>query len=620
MEDGSLNIKILTVILVCFLFISLPVYSQTSDKVLFDQGLQLYKNKNFEAAQNTFLKILKNYPNSRLITVTKLMLAKSYYMQKDYHSAFIVCDNFLQVHKNSSYVDDIHFLRGKIYFRQNQYMQAVEEWLNVIYGDGDLRLKRQAGNFVFHTMLNYLNNKELTALQKKYNDEPLRGLITIVHAQHLIQEGNEREGYRKLQLFLEKSPYHLYGDIARRILEGSSGANVAGNTILILKSRQQEMKDIAEAITKGVYYAAYEMSIREPQKNISVDSIAIEGGVLSAAQVTLTALKKKTPLVVVGALGNEETAALALLSRYEHFPFVSPLSSQTGLAAISPYTFQINPDAEIKGRVLAEYAINELGAKTFAILAPADLYGQRISSSFEETILENGGEIVEKQWYYENTQDFSRQLKAIRKKGFYITFRDSVKAADSTLTEEEIKNKFKEYLTEVLFSDENTRGKIDSTQVPSTGIDAVFMAIYPSDIPYIAPQFAFYNIQTKLLGNEGWNDPVQLKQNQIYLDGLIYITSGYIDFESWNYKEFQSRFRQKMHTTPTLYHLLGYDIGKWMISGYQPGMTRQDFCDKLENSPRFQGIMERIHFGDKPRVNSELNIIHFYLGEFIKVR
>jgi ABC-type branched-subunit amino acid transport system substrate-binding protein len=345
----------------------------------------------------------------------------------------------------------------------------------------------------------------------------------------------------------------------------------------------------------------------------------VEPGVLSVLQTLMPIMEKQPPLAVIGPTGNDENAAISLYSRCEHFPFVAPFSSQNGLASLSPYAFQINPDAETKGTFLADYAVHELGLKTFAILAPADNYGEAIAHSFQQTVEANGGEVVEVQWFYEDAQDFSRQLKAIRKKGFYIAFRDSVRQVDSTLSDQEIQQKFKQYMTEVLFSSD-LRGKVDSTQVPSTGIDGVFIAIYPDLIPFISSQFVFQNIQTTLLGNEGWYDPEQLIQQSNYLNGLIFITAGYLDKESWNYREFTTRFRTVMHQTPDRYHLLGYDIAKWMMTNYQPGMDRQAFRDKLESAGTYRGILEDIVFKQKPRVNSSLNVIKFQMGQLIKLK
>ncbi|MEJ2634414.1 MAG: penicillin-binding protein activator [Calditrichia bacterium] len=611
--------KMILLSLVFMLITGQMILAQNSDSLIFRKGINFYKQDKYLDAQKTFLQLLKKSPDSRFITATKLMLAKSYYKLDDYKLATIVCDNFVQLYDNSSYLDDIHFLKGEIFFKQKNYPDAVNQWMWIINNKSDARLRDKAGVYVFNTIRAYMSDSEISRLNREYSDDTFNGIIEIIQAQRLMEAGHQQEGLQRLQNFIQKNPYNLYADMARDLIASNSGANVSGNSLLILKSTQPASKSVSDAIAQGFYYAAYEMASRNPEKAVRIDTLALSSDVLSTLQNTMPVLKRKQPLAVLGPLDNDENATLALLSRYEYFPFISPVSSENGLAAVSPYAFQINPDAEIKGEFLAEHAVKELGLKTFAILAPADAYGQSIANSFENTVISNGGEVVEKQWYYEDTQDFSRQFKAIRNKGFYITYRDSVRAADSTLSDSTILAQFKEYRTEKLFADDNGRGDIDSTQVPSTGIDALFIATYPEYIPYIAPQFAFHNIECTLLGNEGWNDPDQLMQQRVYLNGLIYETAGFYDPGSWNYKEFESRFRKQMHVTPDMYHLLGYDIGKWMISHYQPGMSRQAFRDSLESGQTYQGILENISFDSKPRVNARLNIIKFYMGQLMKL-
>jgi ABC-type branched-subunit amino acid transport system substrate-binding protein len=435
----------------------------------------------------------------------------------------------------------------------------------------------------------------------------------------LINSGQRAEGERRLERFIEHYPYHLYADVANEILRGIQGGSIKSNSIIIMKSGEEDKREVSDAIVKGVFYAAYEMSQRNREKSVSIDTITVTGDVLSAVQQALLTLETQQPLALVGPLDEDKNTALALLSRYEFFPYIAPISSQNGLAELSPYTFQINPDAEIKGRFLADHAVNELDFQTFAILAPADAYGLSMVRGFEETIEEYEREIVNIQWYYDGTEDFSRQLKAIRKLGFFITYRDSVLSVDSTLVIEEILEQFQQYMTDVLFSNQGNR-EIDSTQVPSTGIDALLIVTYPEYVPFIAPQFAFQNIQTNLLGNEGWNNKELLMQQRVYLDGLIFISAGYFEPESWNYRTFLSRFRQQMQETPGIYHLLGYDIGKWMISRYKPGASRRDFREALDNGTLYEGVLENIQFGIKPRVNSELNVIRFYRGQLLKVK
>lgn len=594
-------------------------FAQLDDRQMFMKGLENYKQKQYSDAQRTFFTTLKNYPDSRIQTSIKLMLAKSYYKLHEYSSANLVINDFLKKYESSSYIDDIYYLRANIQYQQGEYAQAVEDWLWIIYNSQDSRLKRKTGDYIFNTMALHLSQREISALSQQYTDDIFNGLVEVVKAKKLMDSGEQKQGEYLLERFLDNYPNHFYAEQVSEILRSRRGSSITSNSILILKSNQPNAKAISDAITKGFLYAAYEMSQRDREQAIRIDTLGVSENVLSMVHKTMDYMMENKPLAVLGPLSDDGNTALGLLSRYEYFPFISPVSSQKGLAEISPYAFQINPDAEIKGRFLAEYAVKELGLKTFATLAPADEYGISLLDGFREVVLENEAEIVEEQWYYEDTQDFSRQFKTIRKQGFYITFRDSVLAVDSTLADTVLQRQFQEYMTETLFSSEGRR-EIDSTQVPSTGIDALFIATYPEYIPFMAPQFAFQNIQTQLLGNEGWSNKDILMQQRVYLDGLIYISAGYVDQESWNFKAFQSRFRQQMQETAEKYHLLGYDIGKWMISHYQPGISRGAFRDRLSNSELYQGILENIKFGINPRVNSQLNIIKFYRGQILKVQ
>jgi ABC-type branched-subunit amino acid transport system substrate-binding protein len=159
----------------------------------------------------------------------------------------------------------------------------------------------------------------------------------------------------------------------------------------------------------------------------------------------------------------------------------------------------------------------------------------------------------------------------------------------------------------------------DSTQVPATGIDGILVLTTPQYISYMASQFAFHNIDCTILGNEGWNDPDQLQKFKQYIDGLVYVTSRYYDKNSWNYKEFMNRYRLQMHDTPELFHLLGYDMMKWILQNYRSGMTPDELKEKLEKAQLYQGILENIQFSDKPRVNDSLKVMKFSLGQLVRL-
>ncbi|GAB4342782.1 MAG: hypothetical protein Kow0037_30450 [Calditrichia bacterium] len=611
--------KVSIVLILLFIAIGFSL-GQLNEKDLFDQGLDQLKNGYYKQAQTTFLKLLKNYPDGTLLTASKLLLAESYYRDRDFKRAEIVCKNFINENKSSDYLDDIYELMGRLAFRKKQFTLAVKHWMWVIENGNDSRLKRKAADQIYKTSQYRLDLQQLEQLRKEIKNEQFEGLVELVSARQQIQSGRKEAGLEKLRNFLRDYPHHLFAEKAREIIRQNTSNQVTSNQILILKSSQSDLKEIYDHLAEGMIYAADEMNTRFPQKSILLDTLTFSPGILNLLKTTENYLEKQNPLAIVGPLQSDEMAALSLLSHYESIPLVAPTSTEKGLTDLSEYLFQINPTPELKGKLLGEYAVNELKLKTFAILAPANAYGEQISRSFEKAVIDNGGEVVEIQWFYEGAQDFSRQFKQIRKKGFYIAFRDSVLAEDSTLTDEVIQEQFKTYLTEQLFSNQNVRGSIDSTQIASTGIDGLFIALFPEDIPYLAPQFAFHNIDCQLLGNEGWNDPDLLYQHRPYIDGIVYVTAGYLDRQSWNYNEFTARFRKKMKTTPDRYHLLGYDIGKWMMQQYEPDINRLSYRNKLLDSGEYQGIFGKINIDRELRVNTQLNIVKFKMGQLLKLK
>lgn len=599
-------------LIILFALIS-TAYMQESEQSLFDQGLDAYRQANYTEAQNAFFKLLQAYPEGKLKTAAKLMLGKTYYKKGDYDGVGIVCENFFKNHPTSSYLDDVHHLYANSLFRSQKYQEAVEEWLWVVYNSNDPRLKKVAGNYVFHTMDQYFSEREIRSFEQKYQDNIFNGLVTILRAKKFMATGQELRGQSLLKKFLREEPNHFYAEDAKRLLGELPAIAISDNVFVYFKPLEGDLKEIGDQIERGMRYAITEYRTRNEGAEVNLQPVELEESVVSALLAGSQKISSSKPVCLVGPIDADQCAALSLLSKYEQRPYIVPLSSEVGFAALSPYAFQLTPDVETKGRFLGEYAVKELKLQKLAVLAPVNNYGRGFAQSFIEAVQANGGEIVTDQWYYLGTQDFSRQFKAIRRESFFAEFKA---LQDVSLSDSAIQESFKEFMEEKF--EEIEFGK-DSTQIPATGIDGILILATPQYISYLAPQFAFHNIDCAVLGNEGWNDPDQLRKFRQYIDGLIYITSRYYDKESWNYKEFMNRYRLQMQETPEQYHLLGYDIMKWILQNYRAGMGPEELRERLEGASLYQGILENIKFSNKPRVNDQLKVMKFSVGQIVQL-
>ena len=65
----------------------------------------------------------------------------------------------------------------------------------------------------------------------------------------------------------------------------------------------------------------------------------------------------------------------------DDIPIVSPTATGDQLAENHDYVFQLNPSYAVRGRLMADYLMKELGMKNFAVISESS-YGINFSNHF----------------------------------------------------------------------------------------------------------------------------------------------------------------------------------------------------------------------------------------------
>jgi len=114
----------------------------------------------------------------------------------------------------------------------------------------------------------------------------------------------------------------------------------------------------------------------------------------------------------------------------------------------------------------------------------------------------------------------------IKRKGLKLAFTDSILTTHPNATELELDSLYLDHvkLEQEKIAKSKSSTKIDSADIPVTSIGGIFIPIFKEDLPFIAPQIAYSNIQAQYLGNKDWYDPESLKKNKNYINGSLYIT------------------------------------------------------------------------------------------------
>lgn len=132
---------------------------------------------------------------------------------------------------------------------------------------------------------------------------------------------------------------------------------------------------------------------------------------LQAAQ---QAVEQDQVRYIVGAFCSRASAPISDYANQNGVLQISPASSwaevTVGASGVKPYVFRANWEESFQGRVMAAFALTNLGADTAAVLGPGEgIYEPAFRDEFEA----GGGEIVASETVEVDQTDFSAELSAI---------------------------------------------------------------------------------------------------------------------------------------------------------------------------------------------------------------
>lgn len=93
-------------------------FKETPVEVLYNNGMDLLKNKRFKEAAEEFDEVERQHPYSVWATKAQLMAAYSYYEGGDYDDAIIAANRFVQLHPGNKDAAYAYYIRALSYYEQ----------------------------------------------------------------------------------------------------------------------------------------------------------------------------------------------------------------------------------------------------------------------------------------------------------------------------------------------------------------------------------------------------------------------------------------------------------------------------------------------------------------------
>jgi branched-chain amino acid transport system substrate-binding protein len=321
----------------------------------------------------------------------------------------------------------------------------------------------------------------------------------------------------------------------------------------ILLSRTGGMADIGAEGNNGFGLAIEKLKDKWKTANYEVDFIYEDSR--SAPDLSATAVNKLIKNdrvdVILGDLTSTVTLAAAPMAQNAKIPMISPSSTSDKVTQVGDYIFRACYVDSFQGIAMANYARNDLKAKTAVLLVDMDMdHSRDVSKIFAAEFEALGGKL----------------LKTVSFSGNHDT----------------------SYVPQL-------------TELRKLNADVIYAPVYYSRMGVIFKQAKTFQVKSQFLGTDAWDSPQLFKLAAGATEGAILTDPFSYLNPAANVQEFRKTFKTKFGVEPSSYGALSYDSVfmlesalskiKWPITG---GSVSTALRDQLAKTQDVMGVTGKI--------------------------
>jgi len=320
-----------------------------------------------------------------------------------------------------------------------------------------------------------------------------------------------------------------------------------------------EGADIGQSVLEGIQLAFNSLNIQD-ENSISTLQLVIKdsAGEINSISLLENLAKDEDVVVIIGPLFSKTVLASAKVVDKYKIPIFSPTATSKNISGISPYIFRNSLTNQMQGNAIADYSINHLNLRKFAVLYQRDAYGIELENAFEEELKSFGGEIIFSEPFDPEQNDFEPQITAI----------GGIKDSNLRKLTDEGKPK------------------------PELQYEAIFIPAHADRVGLILPELVYYNISDiPILGGNGLNSPDLIRIGGKYSEGVIFVDGFFPLSENPIVKEFVDRYRTFFNKEPDIYSANSYDAAMIILEIIKNGAkNREDVKNGLLNLIDYNGV------------------------------
>jgi len=255
---------------------------------------------------------------------------------------------------------------------------------------------------------------------------------------------------------------------------------------------------------------------------------------------------------LLGEVASSRSLAGAPIAQRSGVPMITPSSTNPKVTEVGDNIFRVCFTDPFQGTVIAKFALDELEAKTAAVLVDKRSdYSVGLADFFKQAFKAKGGKIVDEQSYVGGDIDFKGQLT-------------------------------------------NMRGK---------NPDVIILPGYYTEVGLIVKQARDLGIKAPFLGGDGWDSPKLFEIGGPSLVGSYFSNHYSVEDPDPMVKDFIKRYQALYNNeVPDGLAAMGYDAGLVLVDALkraQDPTNRKQIRDALAATKNFRGVTGVITIDDR---------------------
>lgn len=562
--------------------------------------------RSYSTAVRFYQILLQSFPGSLLANSARFNMAVCHFELSDYSSAESMFKMVLRSTRDKKRKWEVMVHLARIDAGRMDYEKAFTK-LRQVHGqieNGEVR--KHAVKIAENLINEKLGEAQVSTLIQKLGKAFPVDLLLIRKISFFRTAGDIANYMASLEKFIEIFPGHSRkAEMVKRLnqIDADAGTRIKIGVVLPLTGK---LALTGQKVLQGIQLAVNQLPFQDREK------LALEvrdsGHQIPINEIIADVSGLPNVVGIIGPLLSDEVEIAGEVARKYQTPIFSPTASTHGLVDENSFLFRNALTRKIQAKFLAEYSVNTLHLKRFAVLHPYEPYGLELKDTFVNEVESLGGEVVAVAGYERSQNDFKKQILELGG----VEDDDLEKIARELVLSEGVASDFSE--ASVLSRPLIDMGHWSEDDVEKLKVslelsyDAIFIPGVYDKVGLIIPQLAFYNINKAiLLGANGWNSPELIKMGGKYLKTVYFVDGYYPDSHRIEVQKFVQDFKANFGEEPAQLSAQAFDAANIVITNVLAGAdNRIKMKESLKTIKNFPGVTGKTTL--LPSGDSEKNI------------